>query len=186
MKIMDKIGQRIRTKRVNLKLNLKDLATKVGVTPSCLSQIEKGKSFPSIITLKHIANELQSSVGELIGEHETLVNNPVIRKHDRKIVDVSENGAELHLLSHHDEHKKMETFYVLLQKGSDTQAFMKQHSGEEFIYVIEGKIELLLNEQVYTLEAGDTALYNSNTNHTVKNINADKSRLIWIITPPNI
>ena len=69
---MQRIGERIKSKREQLGLQLNELAKKVGVSSSALSQIEKAKSFPTIITLKLIAENLQTTVGELIGENESL------------------------------------------------------------------------------------------------------------------
>ncbi|MBK6285148.1 MAG: helix-turn-helix transcriptional regulator [Draconibacterium sp.] len=80
---MNKIGERIKKKRELLNLNLNTLAEKVGISSSALSQIEKSKSFPSIFTLKSIAENLYTSVGELIGENDSLSNNPVVTKKDQ-------------------------------------------------------------------------------------------------------
>ena len=66
---MKRIGERIRQKRELLGLQLKVLSKKVGISSSALSQIEKAKAFPSIITLKSIAENLHTTVGELIGEN---------------------------------------------------------------------------------------------------------------------
>ena len=74
---MNRIGVRIKKKREQLNLQLNELAEKIGISPSALSQIEKAKSFPSIITLKTIAEKLHTTVGELIGENDSLANNPV-------------------------------------------------------------------------------------------------------------
>ena len=84
---MRRIGERIKRKRDLLNLQLNDLARKVGISPSALSQIEKAKAFPSIITLKSIAENLHTTVGELIGENESLSNNPVVHKDDMKFVE---------------------------------------------------------------------------------------------------
>ena len=183
---MDKIGKRIKIKREKQNINLTELSKKVGVTVSCLSQIEKGKAFPSITTLKHIANQLETTVGELVGENERLINNPVMRKEDRKIVKVTDNGAELHLMSHHDESKKMETFFIVLKKNGDTSEITEKHSGDEFCYIINGKVELIIEDKIYKLKKGDCAYYNSNAEHIIKNINNDISRILCVITPPNI
>ncbi|KAB2822721.1 MAG: helix-turn-helix transcriptional regulator, partial [Paludibacter sp.] len=69
---MNRIGERIKRKRDQFKLNLNELAKRVGISSSALSQIENGKAFPTIITLKSIADQLQTTVGELIGENESV------------------------------------------------------------------------------------------------------------------
>ena len=70
---MDKMGKRIKAKREELGLQMKELSIKIGVTSSLISQIEKGKAFPSIVTLKKVAEALSTTVGELIGENENKV-----------------------------------------------------------------------------------------------------------------
>lgn len=60
-------------------MQLNDLAKKAGISSSALSQIENAKAFPSILTLKTIADRLHTTVGEIIGEHEALLNNPRLK-----------------------------------------------------------------------------------------------------------
>lgn len=76
---MKRLGERIRRKRESLHLKLNDVANRVGISSSALSQIEKAKAFPSILTLKTIADCLHSTVGELVGENETLSKQPLIK-----------------------------------------------------------------------------------------------------------
>lgn len=183
---MDKIGFRIKQKRERTQIKLTELAERVGVSVSCLSQIENGKAFPSIITLKKIADSLDSTVGELIGENENLINNPVMKIEERKIVDATPTGANIFLLSHHDDSKKMETYSILLPAGASTDNYMVKHSGQEFIYVVKGTVTFTLEQNSYILRQGDSAYFNSNTDHKLQNSSDDESEIIWVITPPNI
>ena len=75
--MMDQMGKRIKKKRVSLGLQMKGLSIKIGVTPSLISQIESGKAYPSIVTLKKVADALQTTVGDLIGENEDLDHHPL-------------------------------------------------------------------------------------------------------------
>jgi transcriptional regulator with XRE-family HTH domain len=96
---MKRIGERIKGRRVLLNLHLNELAGKVGISSSALSQIEKAKAFPSIITLKSIADNLNTTVGFLIEENDNLSNNPVIKKSEVRFVQKNSSGTELYLLS---------------------------------------------------------------------------------------
>ncbi|MBN2444846.1 MAG: helix-turn-helix domain-containing protein, partial [Spirochaetales bacterium] len=137
---MNKIGERIRFIREHKTMQLNELAKKVGVTKSCLSQIENGKSFPSIITLKKIADNLQTTIGELVGEKERLAFNPLITLENRKFVKKTQSGASLYLLSHHDPNKQMETYFVQFPEGSTSTGLLENHHGQAFCYIINGKI----------------------------------------------
>lgn len=183
---MKRLGERIRRKRESLHLKLNDLAGKVGISSSALSQIEKAKAFPSILTLKSIADCLHTTVGELIGENETLSKQPKIKYADKRFVKKNDSGTKLYLLSHHDPLKQMETYLVEFAPGSDSKALMTSHPGQEFCYVLEGQLEFVLEGKPYQLEVDDSFYFNSNISHSVSNKSAHVSRIIWVVTPPNI
>ncbi len=183
---MKRLGERVRRKREGLHLKLNDLAQKVGISSSALSQIEKAKAFPSILTLKNIADCLHTTVGELIGENETLSKQPLIKDAEKKFVNENVSGTKLYLISHHDPSKQMETYLVEFSLDSDTDKLMSSHPGQEFCYVIKGKLEFILDEKKYILEKGDSFYFNSNIAHKAKNIGEKNTRIIWVVTPPDI
>ena len=78
---MHKLGDRIKQRRESLNIHTTDLAKSIGVSSSLISQIERAKAFPSILTLKKIADALQITVGELIGEYETLIAKPLLNEY---------------------------------------------------------------------------------------------------------
>ena len=83
---MDQMGIRIKRQREILGYQIKELSEKIGVTSSLISQIERGKAFPSIVTLKKIAAALNTKVGDLIGENDDLVHHPLLRSNERRFV----------------------------------------------------------------------------------------------------
>lgn len=183
---MNRIGERIKRKREQLDMPLSDLSKKVGISVSALSQIENAKAFPSIITLKTIADSLFTTVGELVGENETLTNNPLIKGAEIKFVKVNTSGTELFLLSHHDNSKQMEPFLLKFVPGSDSSDIMKEHTGQGFLSVIEGKLQMTLGNNEYVLDKGDHFYFNTNTKHSLKNTGRAAASVIWVITPPFI
>jgi transcriptional regulator with XRE-family HTH domain len=183
---MNRLGERIKRKREMLNLPLSDLSKKVGISVSALSQIENSKAFPSIVTLKSIANSLYATVGELIGEHESLTKNPLIKAGDVKFVKVNSSGTSLFLLSHHENSKQMEPYLLKFIENSDSSDIMNTHPGQEFIYVIEGKLMITLDNSQYILEKGDNFYFNSSILHILKNIHNSSAKVLWIVTPPNI
>ena len=95
---MKRIGERIKRKRESMQMSLHELAEKVGVTPSALSQIERSKSYPSILTLKSVADNLNTTIGELVGENESLDNNPVVTKNEIRFIEKNCSGTRLYVL----------------------------------------------------------------------------------------
>src|SRR5690554_607790 len=181
---MKRLGERIKRKRESLHMQLNELAAKVGVSASALSQIEKAKAFPSIITLKSIAESLFTSVGELIGENEVLTNNPLVRFEDKSFVESNSTGASLYLLSNHGNGKLMDTFLVDMDPGATMTGIMKNHPGQEFCFLLKGKVEFTLDDKPYILEKSDSFYFNSGRPHSVKNLSKRNSQFLLIVTPP--
>ncbi|MFZ4726828.1 MAG: helix-turn-helix domain-containing protein [Paludibacter sp.] len=179
---MKRIGERINTKRKQLNLQLNDLAKKVGISPSALSQIEKAKAFPSIITLKSIAENLHTTVGELIGENETLSKNPVVQKSEMKFVEKNVSGTEIYLLAHHDLNKQMDTYFVRFVQGSDLLNLFTANSGQIFCYVVSGEITFYLETKNYLLQVGDSIYFNSKAPYSAINNSDSMCELVWIIS----
>ncbi|MGA1870897.1 MAG: helix-turn-helix domain-containing protein [bacterium] len=178
------MGERIKRNRKTKVMRLNELAKKVGVTVSLLSQIENGKAFPSIVTLKKIADSLDTTVGEIIGENEHLTDNPVVKNSDKIFVRGNSTGATLYMLSPHDMNKRMETYYISLDEKSDTGDMMYTHPGESFFHILKGSAEFLINEKKYQLKKGDSIYFNTNVNHSAKNINKKgKTEIVWVTTP---
>ena len=165
-------------------MQLNELAAKVGVSASALSQIEKAKAFPSIVTLKSIADNLYTSVGELIGENEVLTNNPLVRFEDKSFVERNESGATLYLLSNHGNGKLMDTFLVDIEPGGSVEGIMKNHPGQEFCFLLKGRVEFKLDDKTYLLEKNDSFYFNSGRSHFVKNLSKRNSQFLLIVTPP--
>lgn len=167
-------------------LHLNELSKRVGVSSSCLSQIENGKAFSSIVTLKKIADTLNSTVGELLGEFEALATNPVIKKEERKFVKETKQGAKLFLLSHHDQNKQMETFLIEFQPDGNSEKLMERHPGQAYCHVLKGYLDVTLRDSTYRLSEGDSIYFNSTENHIVRNPSDENAQLLWIVTPPHI
>ena len=152
---MKLLGERIRRKREIHHMRLNELAKKVGVSSSALSQIEKAKASPSIATLKAIADNLHTTVGALIGENEILTKNPLVRFDEKSFIEKNESGTSLYLLSNHGNNKHMETFLINFEENSDSQKLMKMHPGQEFCFVLKGEVEIQLEDKKYILETID-------------------------------
>lgn len=175
---MNRIGERIKRIREHKGLQLNDLAKRAGISPSALSQIEKAKTFPSIITLKQIADNLQTTVGELIGENESLFNNPVFRKEENLFVERNDSGTEVYIVSQHDVSKQMETFLLKFQENSDSLGLFNQHSGQIFGFLLSGEIQFEIDNKSFVVLAGDTIYFNGKRNFRLQNIFNGESSLL--------
>ncbi len=181
---MNRIGERIKKKRELLNLHLNELAEKVNITSSALSQIENSKTYPSVLTLRLIADALHTTIGDLVGENESLLENPVVLKNDIKFVNQNATGTIIFLLSNHDLNKQMDTYLVRFSKESCVEGLFKSNYGQVFCHVLSGSVQFDLNGKSYLLKSGDNIYFNAKIQHNAVNVFDGLSELLWIQSPP--
>jgi len=181
---MNIVGVHIKRIRDEKQITLRELAKMLKVSASFLSQVETGKAAPSLSTLKSIADALQSTVGELIGENYKPDTNPVVREEERHPAKEIGQGIKMFLLTSPDPNKQMEPLLFKLDKGASSGASMYKHFGQEFILVLKGEMEVTLNDTRYILKKGDSMYFNSSIPHFFRNIDKGTTEALWVDTPP--
>lgn len=182
---MERIGERIKRKREQLGLQLNELAKKVGISSSALSQIENAKAFPTIITLKHVAENLNTTVGDLIGENES-ENMPLVRKKEIKLLVTNEFGADVFSISNQGLNKTMDTFMIRFPEKSNSMELFGKQSGQIFCYLVKGELEFELDHQAYMLEEGDSVYFNARRNFRFLNSSKYTAELLCVTSFKNL
>lgn len=178
---MERIGERIKRRREQQSLQLNDLAKMVGISSSALSQIERAKTYPSILTLKIIAVKLQTTVGELIGENEPLQNDPVFSKNENLLICENESGAQMFLLSQHDLNKQIDPMLLRFQQKSNSVDLFKTVSGYLYGYVLCGEVQFELDSKSFVIQQGDSIYFNTKRNFRFENVFDGISELLCIL-----
>jgi len=178
------VGINIKRLREDKGMTLRAFAKQLNVSASFLSQVETGKASPSLSTLKNIADTLSTTVGDLIGEGQKVSDNPVVRVNERKHLHEAGKGINLYLLTSQDANKQMEPLLFTLNGKAVSGDASYKHFGQEFVLVLKGVIEIMLNDTSYVLRRGDSIYFNSNVPHSFKNIAKEKAEAVWVITPP--
>jgi transcriptional regulator with XRE-family HTH domain len=176
------IGVNIRTLRQEKNISIKELSEQTGLTSSFLSQLEKGKTMPSISSLKGIADKLNTTISYLVGE-DNFVPSPVVREKERQHVRYA-HGMSMFFLASRDQNKQMEPLLFQLSEKASSGKKPYKHFGQEFVLVLKGEMEVKLNDQLYNLRKGDSIYFNSNIPHSFRNLNKGKTEAIWVDTPP--
>jgi transcriptional regulator with XRE-family HTH domain len=179
------VGTNIRRLRKEQNYSMRDFGRKVGVSPSFISQVEMGKISPSLSKLRDIAEGLNTTVGLLIGETDNSTSSPIVKKSDRRHTDHLGTGINVELLSTPDPFKQMEPILIKMDPHATSGENQYQHFGQEFIFVLSGKIKISLNTSDYILEAGDSMYFNSNIPHSFQNMKDNVSEALWVVTPPS-
>lgn len=175
------IGDRIRDKRGERAMSLRDLAERTGLTPSFLSQVERSLTEPSLTSLRKIADGLDVPIFYFLLDDSD--GSPVVRRGERKVLTFPGKKIRFELLTPNLNHK-MEIVTACMEPGSSTCEDPLSHSGEEFITVVEGSAEIQVGGQEYELQAGDSIYFFASIPHKVTSIGSEDLVIIMAITPP--
>ncbi len=178
------LGSRIRKMRLNQLLSVRDLATKVGVSPSFIYQLEQGRVSPSFSTLKSISSALGTSISVLT-EDDLPEDWLIVRKQQRKRLVTSDEGITVELLTFlGSRDKRMQPVILTLEPGSTYDGSLNLHNHEDFLLVISGQVDVILSRRSFQLSAGDAGYFLFERPTALKNQGEVQARVLWIISPP--
>ena len=177
------LGQKIAAARASKNLNLRQLAEKINVTSSLLSQIERGLANPSLNTLRMIAVSLDVPLFSLFIEPAT-VNNLITRTNNRKKIIFPHSNWEYTLLSP-DLNGAIEMVLMTIPPRSQSSQMPLSHKGEEIAYVLSGTLTLYLGDSVEELAEGDSVKIPPSLPHMWENHNESEATVIFAVTPPS-
>ncbi|MGD9030543.1 MAG: XRE family transcriptional regulator [Anaerolineae bacterium] len=175
------LGQRIRARRKELGLTLRELAARVGRTASFLSQIERDQSSPSIESLQKISDALDVPIFHFLLEANE--RSPVVRRDRRLKLTVPGSSLAYELLTP-DLSRQMEAFMIEREPGEEKVVDPLRQYTEELIYVLQGQLEIQLGEDVYHLGPGDSIYFEGLMLRRIAAQGDVTLRFISVITPP--
>jgi transcriptional regulator with XRE-family HTH domain len=175
------LGHRLRTRRQELGLSLRELAQRVGLTASFLSQIERDLASPSIESLRKISDALEVPIFHFLVEPE--VRSPVVRRDERAQLVLPDSNLTYQLMTP-DLNRHMEVFLAEKEPGEEKITIPLRQETEEFIYILQGQLEIELGEEVYLLGPGDSAYFDGPLLRRLTACGDTTLRFISVITPP--
>lgn len=178
------LGSRLRQLRRSRGVSLAEVAEGSGISPSFLSMVEKGKSDITVSRLMRLVHWFGVSVSDLVQEP-----NPspvqIVRADRRRSLRLANEKITIQMLTPDGHHAMMPVINVYDEGGGMVDP--TRHEGEEFVHVIEGRIELTVGSgEPIVLEAGDSAYYRSDVPHSFRNAGAGVARFFGVTTPPNL
>jgi transcriptional regulator with XRE-family HTH domain len=157
------VGTRLRQLRTERNKSMRALARASGLSTNALSMIERGRTSPSVSTLYKIADALEVPITAFF-RLEPPRQEVVFRKANaRKRVTIPKGLWEG--LGGESFTGRIEPFMVTLQPGASSGPFGMLHSGSEFVICLEGQVEYTVEEQIYTLQAGDSLIFAAQLRH---------------------
>jgi transcriptional regulator with XRE-family HTH domain len=174
------IGKKVEKYRKAKGFSSRELAKIAEITPSMLSQIERGLANPSIQTLKVLAKALNVPTFSFLLE-ETNTEDLVVRSNKRKKMVVENLSYEL--LSP-DYTGTLATAIMNVPPNTSSSETLLEHKGEEVAFVLEGKIKVFLDDEEYILETGDSVKIPAYMKHKWENTYNKNAMILFSVTPP--
>ncbi len=175
-----KIGTKIKQLRLMNHLTQEELGDRCELTKGFISQLENDLTTPSIDTLRDIVVVLGSNLGEFFDESK---EEPVIFKKE-DYFEKETDTSKITWLVPSAQKNAMEPILMKLNPHTAGEQDMP-HEGEEFGFVLSGKIRLELGKKKFTVRKGETFYFKADKKHYIINDSDKEATLLWISCPPN-
>lgn len=166
--------------RLARNLTLKQVGDKAKVSPTHLSEIERGKTSPTVGALVRIARALGQEAAQLIGE-DSMPGVSVVRRGERR--SWSSDGATLFGLSRGVHPNELSVLEIELAAGRPGRVDVPGDTGEALVVVLEGDVEIDLGGKRHALRAGDALHFALHDAHELRSSGA-AARVLWVARPP--
>ena len=190
------IGATIRAKRRALGLSLRDVSQKSGLSISFLSQAERGMSSLALTSLSNVARALDIDLASLFpnADEQSSARTEESKQEPQELVYVrraNDGGDQItiissqwiyHLLSPRLPGLKLEPMLVTIQPG-EMKDKPNHREGEEFIYILSGRLVYLVNHTEYHLGPGDSIHLSSSMLQSTRNDTNEPAQVLWVLTP---
>jgi quercetin dioxygenase-like cupin family protein len=172
------IGKKIKKVRTQKKVTYENLANETGFSVDYLKKIEAGKETPPVGTILQLSRALEIDSGFLLKEKQENLEKRVkayTKRTDNYAYTTLTPGAE---------NKHLKAFQVTVEPGKDHKGVSYQHEGEEFVYVLAGKVEVIVGDHVNVLKKSDSLHFNSGIRHKLRNVGKKTAELLVVIYGP--
>lgn len=186
------VGFKIKGIRESKNLTVEEIAERSGLSAEQITSIENDQNLPSLGPLIKIARALGVRLGTFMDDNDAL--GPVVcraadRERDNSIsfsngsIDARKH-MEYHPLAQQKAGRHMEPFIIDINPEESTDYQLSAHEGEEFIYVMEGEVEIDYGKDKYTLKPGDSIYYDSIVKHHLHGAPGKAAKILALVYIP--
>lgn len=190
MSDINKLGARVRQLRESRELSLDSLAEQSHCSVEMISSLEQGALVPSLTPLMNIARGLGVRLGTLLDDepHEGPAvvkkdQTPAVIRFSGKDPQAQKSNLDFYTLGAGKKDRHMEPFLIDVEPLGDLAPPLSSHEGEEFLFVLEGRIEISYGQTVYQLEVGESIYYDSIVPHDVHAL-SEPARILAVVYAP--
>jgi transcriptional regulator with XRE-family HTH domain len=184
------VGAKIKSLRESKSLSLADLAQQTELSEEQMVAIEQDGLMPSLGPLVKIARVLGVRLGTFLDDDDSL--GPVVCRKDKSKESISFSNNSVSARKHMNyfslagskSGRHMEPFIINIEACKEKDFILSSHEGEEFIYVLEGAIEINYGKEKYVLEEGDSIFYDSIVAHHVHGDCMSGAKILAVVYSP--
>lgn len=173
------IGPKIKQLRVKNALTLEELASRSELTKGFLSQVERDLTSPSISTLEDILEALGTTLADFFKESKA---EQTVFKEQDYFVD-QKDDYQISWIVPNAQKNEMEPILLELYPNGKSQV-IAPHDGQEFGYVLQGRVTLVNGNERIVVKKGETFYIHGEYSHFLENETKSNARVIWVTTPP--
>jgi transcriptional regulator with XRE-family HTH domain len=184
-----KVGSRLRQERERRGISLRELARRVGVSPSLVSQIELDRVNPSVSTLYSLVTELGMTMSDVFGDSRPAERMPQLRGADglaerpetRRVINLA-SGVRWERLTPHSD-RDVEFLYVMYPVGAEScpEDALMTHGGKEYGYVTSGTLGVRVGFEEYELPPGGSIAFDSSSPHRLWTVGGEPVHAVWVV-----
>lgn len=174
------LGHALRARRKEIGKTLKQIALEAGLTEGFVSQVERGLSTPSLISLYNVANALGASVDTFLRQTPQHSHSLASHRNERRGYSIEAEERVYEILERGFPGAQLNACITHMPPGYNSE--LTRHEGEDFLYLIEGEMLYEIGGREYRLSAGDTLHFPASLPHRARNVGAGSARELWVGT----
>ena len=171
------VGSRIRTLRELRGLSLRALSELCGLSVNAISRIERGENSPTVSSLHLLASALDIPITAFFTEEDEQI--AILIKQDRRL-RFTNGGVIMESLGSNLIDQHLEPFLLTIEYRTVNENNPISHPGEEFIYCLEGELEVCVRDQMYRLSRGDSLLFKATHPHWYQNLVQTPTKILLV------
>jgi len=176
------IGEKIKELRLRHQLTQEELADRAELSKGFISQLERDLTSPSIATLVDLLQCLGTDLKGFFSDSED--TQVVFHKTDYFVKEDDESGNSIEWVVPNAQKNEMEPILLTLAAGGKTSVY-NPHQGEEFGYVLKGKILINKGRESYRAKKGESFYFAATSEHYIENVGSGEAKIIWVSSPPS-
>jgi transcriptional regulator with XRE-family HTH domain len=175
------VGAKLRAIRSERGLSQRELAQRAGVSANAISLIERDENSPSVATLQSLASALRIKISYFFEQEET---QRVLHVKANARPSISSKGVRIEGIGGELSRQEMEPFRIILAPHSESGDRQVVHTGHEFVYCLNGRVEYIIDGRIYMLEPGDFLMFEAHLPHVWRNLTDQQAEFLLVLQTP--